>query len=132
MTRLFDRRWVLVTGASSGLGVEMARRLADRGANLVLTARSRERLEELAADVARVNGVETRVIVADLGQPGGAAELVAATRRLNVPITHLVNNAGFGSAGAFAELDATRESQMVELNVGAVVHLTRALLGSMV
>src|SRR5689334_22543990 len=117
MARLFDQRWVLVTGASSGLGVEMARRLAERGAHLVLTARSRDRLEELAADIARVNGVETRVVVADLGQPGGAAELVAATRRLNLPITHLVNNAGFGSSGPFTELDAARECSMVELNV---------------
>ncbi|HEV8547787.1 MAG TPA: SDR family oxidoreductase [Polyangiaceae bacterium] len=132
MTRLFDQQWVLVTGASSGLGVEMARRLAERGAHLVLTARSRDRLEELAADIGRVNGFETRVIVADLGQPGGAAELVAATRRLGVPIAHLVNNAGFGSAGAFVDLDAERESSMVELNVGAVVRLTRALLGPMI
>jgi len=131
VTKVFTNRWALVTGASSGLGEELAKQLARRGANLVLTARSEERLINLGADLNRVNGVQTRVVAADLARPEGAEQLLAALRALAVPITHLVNNAGFGSAGPFSDLDAERESEMVELNVGTVVRLTRALLGPM-
>jgi short-subunit dehydrogenase len=132
MRTLFENRWALVTGASSGLGAELARRLAEHGAHLVLTARSRDRLDDLATDLARVNGIQTRVVCADLARPEGTDALLAGVRELGVSIAHLVNNAGFGSAGAFAELDAARESAMVELNVAALVRLTRALLPAMV
>lgn len=128
----FKGRWALVTGASSGLGTELCRQLARRGANVVLTARTEPRLEELARDLARVNGVETRVIPADLARPDGALALVTRLRALDVPIRHVVNNAGIGSAGAFTELDPERESAMVELNVASVVRLTRAFLPGLV
>lgn len=131
MTNLFANRWVLVTGASSGLGEELAKQLAHRGAHLVLTARSEARLERLAADLKRVNGVQTHVVVADLARPDGSERLLDGIRLRGVTISHLVNNAGFGSAGAFAALDAARESAMVELNVASVVRLTRALLEPM-
>src|SRR5687768_9543723 len=108
MTSLFSGRWALVTGASSGLGEELAKRLAQRGANLVLTARSEERLANLATDLQRINGIQTRVVAADLSRADGADALLAGVRAHGVTIAHLVNNAGFGSAGAFAELDATR------------------------
>ncbi|HEX5097862.1 MAG TPA: SDR family oxidoreductase [Polyangiaceae bacterium] len=131
MRTLFENRWALVTGASSGLGAELARRMAEHGAHLVLTARSRDRLEELAQDLRRVNGTRTHVVPVDLADPDGAATLARTVRELGVPIAHLVNNAGIGSAGAFAELDAARESSLVELNVAAMVRLTRALLPGM-
>jgi short-subunit dehydrogenase len=131
-SQLFKGRWALVTGASSGLGTELCRQLARRGANLVLTARSEPRLEELARDLSRVNGVETRVIPADLARPEGALALVAKLRALDVPVRHVVNNAGIGSAGAFSDLDPERESAMVELNVASVVRLTRAFLPGLV
>jgi short-subunit dehydrogenase len=131
MRKVFENRWVLVTGASSGLGEELAKRLAQHGAHLVLTARREDRLENLAADLRRVNGTETVVIPADLARPDGAERVLSALGERNITISHLVNNAGFGSAGAFSELDAERESAMVELNVGAVVRLTRGLLGPM-
>jgi uncharacterized protein len=131
MTSQFLGRWSLVTGASSGLGEELAKRLAQRGSHLVLTARAESRLANLAHDLHRINGIETRVIAADLARPDGADALVSGIRAHGVTISHLINNAGFGSAGAFADLDAERESDMVELNVASVVRLTRALLGPM-
>ncbi len=124
----FSGRWALVTGASSGLGTEMARSLARRGANLILTARSESRLEEIASDLGRVNGIAARAIPADLSEPGGAMRLLEQVAALGVPVNLLVNNAGFGSAGPLATREAEREAAMVRLNVEAVVSLTRGLL----
>ena len=131
MSKIFANRWVLVTGASSGLGEELAKRLAQHGAHLVLTARREDRLENLAADLRRVNGTDALVVPADLAEPDGAARVLAALAERRITITHLVNNAGFGSAGAFCELDPERESAMVEVNIGAIVRLTRGLVGPM-
>jgi short-subunit dehydrogenase len=124
--------WALVTGASSGIGAALARGLAHRGAHLVLTARSKDRLTDLAVDLRRVNGIQAHVIAVDLARPDGPSQLLARTLELGRSIDHLVNNAGFGSSGRLAELDAAREDDMVHLNVGAVVTLTRALLPSMI
>jgi uncharacterized protein len=127
----FAGRWCLVTGASSGLGEEFARQLAHRGANLILTARSADRLNNLASDLTRVNGITARVFVVDLGEPHGADTLLASVRATGVFVEHVVNNAGFGSAGAFARLDGERESAMVRLNIDAIVRVTHGLLGPM-
>lgn len=127
----FSKSWVLVTGASSGLGAEMARLLARKGAHLILTARSRDRLAELAGDLERVNGIEARVIEEDLSAHGGAGRLLAAIGALGVEVEHLVNNAGVGSAGPFASTSVEREAAMVRLNVESIVTLTRGLLPSM-
>jgi short-subunit dehydrogenase len=128
----FSKSWVLVTGASSGLGAEMARILARKGANLILTARSRDRLEELATDLERANGIEAKVVCEDLAAQGGAERLLAKIRALGVDVEHLVNNAGFGSSGAFSAAEPEREAAMVRLNVEAVVTLTRGLLPGMI
>jgi uncharacterized protein len=127
----FSKSWVLVTGASSGLGAEMARIFARKGANLILSARSRDRLEELAADLGRVNGVEARVLAEDLSAHGGVGRLLAAVSELGVEVEHLVNNAGFGTSGAFTTLTPEREADMVRLNVESIVTLTRGLLPPM-
>ncbi len=129
---VFSGTYALVTGASSGLGEEFARQLAHRGCNLVLTGRSREKLETLASDLARINGVATRVVTADLAQPGGAEQLALIVDDLGVTIDHLVNNAGFGSAGNFAASDARRETSMVRVNVESVVCLSGHFLPGMV
>ncbi len=129
---VFSGTFALVTGASSGLGEEFARQLAHRGCNLVLTGRSREKLETLASDLARINGVATRVVTADLAQPGGAEQLALIVDDLGVTIDHLINNAGFGAAGAFAESEAARQAGMVRVNVESVVCLSRHFLPGMV
>ncbi|MEP7050594.1 MAG: SDR family oxidoreductase [Pseudomonadota bacterium] len=129
---VFSGTYALVTGASSGLGEEFARQLAHRGCNLVLTGRAREKLETLASDLARINGVATRVVTADLAQPGGAEQLALIVDDLGVTIDHLVNNAGFGSAGNFAESEARRETGMVRVNVESVVCLSGHFLPGMV
>ena len=129
---VFSGTYALVTGASSGLGEEFARQLAHRGCNLVLTGRSREKLETLGSDLARINGVATRVVTADLAQPGGAEQLALIVDDLGVTIDHLLNNAGFGSAGNFAESDARRETSMVRVNVESVVCLSGHFLPGMV
>jgi uncharacterized protein len=132
VSSLFSKSWVLVTGASSGLGAEMARFLARKGANLILTARSQDKLKELAADLERVSGVEARVVAEDLSLHGGAGRLLAAVEGLGVEVEHLVNNAGFGTSGSFAAMTPEREAAMVRLNVESIVTLTRGLLPRMI
>ncbi len=132
MDDLFAGTWALVTGASSGLGVEFARQLAARRANLVLTARSRAELENLAAELAEKHGIATHVVVEDLGAVGGAARLAAAVDALGVPIEHLVNNAGFGAMTRFTRSSLDRQTEMVRLNCESVLSLTWHFLPKMV
>lgn len=121
----------LVTGASSGIGAELARQLATRGANLILTARSKDKLDALAGELAEEHRVSVQVVVADLGKPGGAAELCADVDALGVPVDHLVNNAGFGDAGALSRAEPEKLAEMVRLNCEAVVVLSRHFLPAM-
>jgi short-subunit dehydrogenase len=124
----FHGSFVLVTGASSGIGVEFARKLAHQGANLVLTARSADKLQRLAEDLTLVNGVTTHCVVADLGTVDGIRELLERVDALPVTIDHVVNNAGFGSSGAFAEADPENEARMLRVNCEAVLSITRHFL----
>ncbi len=122
--------WALITGASSGLGREFARALAGEGMSCVLVARREDRLRELAGEIEATHGVGVRVISADLGSADGQARVIAGVEDLSVGL--LVNNAGFGLAGAFLHQDPERLREMVELNCHAPVVLTRALLPGMV
>jgi len=126
------RGTVLVTGASSGIGADLARVFARSGRDLVLVARSRERLEELAREVVAAHGVRVRVLVSDLASPGAAAEIHATLRTDGVEVETLVNNAGFGLRGAFVELDARRQSDMIQVNVAALTELCRVFAQDMV
>jgi short-subunit dehydrogenase len=128
---VFSGSTALVTGASSGLGEEFARELARRHTNLVLTARSQEKLERLAADLTRVNGITAQVIVQDLAEPDGALALAREVKARGIAVDHLINNAGFGSAGRFESMDVEREARMVRVNCESVVVLSRALLRGM-
>jgi short-subunit dehydrogenase len=128
-TTEFHGKWALVTGASAGIGVALARELARRGAKLILTARRRERLESLAAEFA-VQGVETRIVIADLNDPAAPQQIYDAVQDLTVDI--LINNAGLGQYGAFQSSDPGQEFSMVRVNCEAVVRLSRLFVPRMV
>jgi uncharacterized protein len=116
----------LITGASAGIGEEFARQLAGRGYDLVLVARRKDRLEQLAEQVPTT----AHVVECDLGSD--AARLPGEVEKLGVNVDMLVNNAGFGLRGHFLDFDAEREAEMVRLNCEAVVTLTHAFLPGMV
>lgn len=117
--------WAMVTGASSGLGVEFARLLAARGHNLVLVARTVDALEALAVELSREHHVAVKVEPMDLGQPDAAAELKRRTDRQGLRVDTLINNAGFGVHGDFVEADTRRLQQMLDVNVSALTLLAR-------
>lgn len=121
----------LVTGASSGLGAEFARQLAQRGANLVLVARRREKLEATAEGLRSEHGVAVTVYGHDLARPGAGIELARQLDDDGVRVDSLINNAGIGTHGDFATQDPAALADQVQLNVAAVVDLTRALLPQM-
>jgi short-subunit dehydrogenase len=121
------KKVALITGASAGLGVEFARQLSRRGHRLVLVARRRGRLEALAKELGNA-----RAIAIDLSKSGSAAKLLADLAAAGEQVEILVNNAGFGLIGRFAELDAKRERQMIDLNVGTLTDLCRAVAPAMI
>lgn len=127
-----DRPLALVTGASAGIGLELCRLLAADGHDLVLVARRRERLEELAAALADAHGATAHVVPADLADPSAPQSVAGALRSKGLEVDLLVNNAGFGSNGPFHELPLERELAMIQVNVTALVALTGLLLPGMV
>ncbi|TWD29683.1 hypothetical protein FB570_101606 [Streptomyces sp. T12] len=121
----------LVTGASSGLGREFAARLAARGHDLVLVARSRDRLEAVAEELTKAHGVTVHVLVHDLARPGAGRAVARELAERSLTVGLLVNNAGFGTAGRFEEIPAERDHDLLMVNVVALVDLTHALLPGM-
>jgi short-subunit dehydrogenase len=121
------KKVALITGASAGLGVEFARQLSKRGHRLVLAARRKDRLEELAKDLGNA-----RAVAIDLSKANAAAKLMADVRDAGEEVEILVNNAGFGLIGRFAELDAKRLRQMIDLNAGTLTDLCRAVAPQMI
>ena len=117
----------LITGASAGLGVEFARQLSARGHRLVLVARRKERLDDLARELGNA-----RAVAIDLSKANAAAKLMADVEANGESVDLLVNNAGFGLIGRFAELDAGREREMIDLNVGTLTDLCRLVAPQMI
>ncbi len=126
------RRTALVTGPTSGIGAAFARRLAQRGYDLVLVARDERRLRELAADLEREHGVATELIVADLADRAALAGVEKRVADPARPVDLLVNNAGFGHKRPFLDNTVEDEQQMLDVLVTAVLRLSHAALGAMV
>ncbi len=125
-------KWALITGASAGIGVALAKELAFGGTKLVLTARRKERLDDLARSLTASYKVSTEVIAADLADSKAPEEIFAFTKEKGLEIDLLINNAGFGQYGEFPSIESQRLLDMVQVNCSAVVHLTRLFLPQMV
>jgi short-subunit dehydrogenase len=116
----------LVTGASSGIGADLARDLAGRGHNVVLVARRLDRLEELAAELRDAHGIRAEALATDLIDPEAVRALPGRVEALGLEVSILINNAGYGSSGQFVDLDVASETDMVRLNCETVVALSGA------
>jgi short-subunit dehydrogenase len=121
----------LITGASSGIGEAFARRLAADGYDLFLVARSGDKLKSLCSELTTKHSINAGFFAIDLSNNDSDAALFSETERRGIEIGLLVNNAGFGSMGDFAELPVTRELEMIDLNVRALVGLTHRYLAVM-
>lgn len=126
-----EYKTALITGASSGIGAEFAEALAAQGLDLVLVARSEDKLRALAKQLAEVHARRVEVVTADLAVAGSAEKVHAAVRALGMDVDLLINNAGFGTVGSFHKLEAGRERQEILLNAAAVVDMAHAFLPAM-
>ena len=122
---------VLITGASSGIGRELARLYASDGAGLVLIARSEDKLRQLADELCANYGAGAQVVPTDLSRPASPREIVEALAQRHIDVDVLVNNAGFGARGSVAEIGVERQLEMIEVNVAALTQLTALLLPGM-
>lgn len=121
----------LITGASGGIGFELAKVLARENLDLVLVARNLDKLEDLKKQLASLNR-RIDVISLDLSVPGSAAELYKKTQSLGISVDYLVNNAGFGEFGEFYQIDRQRQSDMIHLNITTLTELSHLYLSAMV
>ncbi|MEM6799680.1 MAG: SDR family oxidoreductase [Planctomycetota bacterium] len=122
---------VLITGASSGIGLELARLFAADGCRLVLTARSEERLHQLADELREKHGSEVYILIEDLADPDAPQRLYDAVRVAGLEVDTLVNNAGFGGLEWFWKMPVERQRAMIEVNVASLAHLARLFLADM-
>ena len=125
------RKAALITGASSGIGYELARLCAQDGYNLVLAARSLDRLNDIAEEFHTNHGSSVKVISADLSKPGSAGEIIEDLRNNSIEIDILINNAGFGLKGEFAETEERAEREMMQLNMISLLELTKKMVPAM-
>ena len=121
----------IITGASSGIGEEFARKLAARGRNVLLVARSEEKLITLCNELGRSNSIRAQYLALDLSRPESPGRLFDEAEKRGLTVDMLVNNAGFGSMDEFSKLDLARELNMIDLNVRALVELTYRFLQPM-
>jgi len=125
------REVALITGASMGIGEELARIFAADGHDLVLVARSENKLLALGKELEGAHGITAHVVPADLTDPAAPASIFASLERKGIELDYLVNNAGFGAAGAFAELSLQSQLDMLQVNIDALVALTHLALRGM-
>jgi len=121
----------LITGASAGIGMEIAKALAADGENLLLVARREDRLRALADELSGKHNIKVHVLRADLADPAAPNQIFDFTQQNNFAVTTLINNAGFGLRGTFHELDRQRQLDMIQVNVTALTNLTHLFLPSM-
>ena len=126
------KRWALITGASSGLGREFAMALAEQGADIVLTARRTEPMEQLAVTLREKHGVQASVISLDLSEPGAAASLKSQLDAQGIVIDTLINNAGHGLSAEFVDASVDRITAMLQLNIVGMTELTHVFAQDMV
>jgi hypothetical protein len=127
-----DRKTALITGASFGIGLEFSRIFAREGYNLVLVARSADKLRQLASELEKAHGTRSLMLATDLSEPGAPAYVLDQTTRADIQVDVLVNNAGFGQYGLFAENDLEECLRQIQLNVTTLTHLTRLYLPAMI
>ncbi len=125
------KSWALITGASSGLGIDFAHELAAEGRNLVLVARREDRMRELAAKLEAHHPIQTRVIAMDLSLPSIGTELKALLDRDGIVVDTLINNAGYGIFGELAEQPTEKVLNMLQLNVASLTELTHVFAADM-
>jgi short-subunit dehydrogenase len=129
---VLEGKTALVTGASSGLGADFARILAEHGCNVVLVARRADRLEKLQQEITAIRPVKTHVFATDLSATGASQAVYQRVSDLGLAVDVLINNAGFGIHGNFVDIPWEREHEMLELDIVALVHLTKLFLKDMV
>ncbi len=122
----------LITGASNGIGLELAKIHAQKGGNLVLVARSEDKLAQLAYELESQYGIKAWVIAQDLAQPNAAQTIFETTEAQGITVDTLINNAGFGGHGRFFERELIKEQQMIQVNITALTELTHFYLKGMV
>lgn len=131
MTTQTQKKTALITGASSGIGLDFARLFAEGGYDVVLVARTESKLKALADELSAKHGVRALPVAADLADPAASRQLMERLKADGVPVDVLVNNAGYGSYGAFAETDLDAELKMIQVNIAALTALTKAVLPGM-
>ncbi|MBM3156409.1 MAG: SDR family oxidoreductase [Chloroflexi bacterium] len=125
-------KYALVTGASSGIGYELAKLLAKDGKDIVAVARSRDKLEELKREIEGKYGTKVKVLAKDLADPKAPREIFSELEKGKIGVDVLVNNAGYGVYGMFLETDLQQELDMIQVNAVALMHLTKLFVRGMV
>ena len=125
-------KYAIVTGASCGIGYELAKILAKDGKNIVVIARSRDQLEDLKREIENKHGTKVKVLAKDLSDPKAPPEIFSELEKEKIYIDVLVNNAGFGVYGMFLETDLREELDMIQVNAASLIHLTKLFLKGMV
>jgi short-subunit dehydrogenase len=126
-----QKKTALITGASSGIGLDFARLFAEGGYDVVLVARTESKLKVLADELGTKHGVRALAVAADLADPAAPGRLMERLKAEGMQVDVLVNNAGYAGYGAFAETDARMELDMIQVNIGALTALTKAVLPGM-